>query len=353
MTSPREGIVAPPPPNPIDPPSVDYLPGTPKWKPSIGLIGAGGITERHLDAYRAMNLDVVAIANRSLEKAEARCKAYFPEAQAYADYARLLAREDIEVVDIALPPGPRVAAIEAAIGAGKHILSQKPFAEDLATARRLCDLAENAGITMAVNQNGRWAPHYRWALQAVHNGHLGRLSSADFNYQWDHSWTVDTPFNEIHHLLLHDFGIHWFDFVSAFAGNRVLKNVFASAECTDYQSAKPPFLAHAVIDFEGFQARVSFNANVTHAPRDSFTICGEHGVIRSQGASMKKHEQTILTTALGESHIPLEGDWTSNGFRGTMAELLMAIAEEREPENSARRNLRSLELCFRAVECAS
>ena len=44
--------------------------------------------------------------------------------------------------------------------------------------------------------------------------------------------------------------------------------------------------------------------------------------------------------------------WLLNGFHGTMGELLSAIAENREPSNSARNNLASLSLCFAAVASA-
>ena len=78
----------------------------------------------------------------------------------YADVEQLLS-SGIEVVDVATRPAERVAIIEQAVAAGCHVLSQKPFATDLATARRLVALAEDQGVKLAVNQNGRWAPHWR------------------------------------------------------------------------------------------------------------------------------------------------------------------------------------------------
>ena len=50
--------------------------------------------------------------------------------------------------------------------------------------------------------------------------------------------------------------------------------------------------------------------------------------------------------------VALDGVWFDDGFAGAMGELLCAIEEDREPENSARRNLPSLELCFAAVASA-
>ena len=46
------------------------------------------------------------------------------------------------------------------------------------------------------------------------------------------------------------------------------------------------------------------------------------------------------------------GTWFPDGFHGTMGELLRAVEEKREPENSARNNLESLALCFAAIASA-
>ena len=51
--------------------------------------------------------------------------------------------------------------------------------------------------------------------------------------------------------------------------------------------------------------------------------------------------------------MPLEGCWFESGFQGTIGELLCAIEEDREPSHSARNNLKSLELCFAALESAN
>jgi len=80
-------------------------------------------------------------------------------------------------------------------------------------------------------------------------------------------------------------------------------------------------------------------------------VTGTKGTFRSTGP-VCANDQITLTTADGEAAIPLEGAWFNYGFAGAMGELLCAIEEDREPENSAKENLRSLELCFAAVASA-
>src|SRR4051812_40774965 len=89
----------------IAPPKVEYLPRKPKnFNPKIGLIGTGGISDFHLKNYKAFGLDVAAIANRTLLKAEEKREQYYPGATVFDDYRKLLEREDIEVVDITPHP---------------------------------------------------------------------------------------------------------------------------------------------------------------------------------------------------------------------------------------------------------
>jgi predicted dehydrogenase len=334
-------------------PALDYLPRLPlDCRQRIGLIGAGGISEYHLRAYRALGLEVVAICDLDRDRAAERGRAFYPDAAIETDYRRVLQRDDIAVVDITTHPLERLRIIPDAIQAGKHILSQKPLVTDLQDGHRLVDLAERRGIKFAVNQNGRWAPHFSYLRQAVAARCLGPLSTIDFCLQWDHTWTVETSFNEIPHLILFDFGIHWFDMATALLADARAERVFASVRRAAYQTAKPPFLAHAVIDYPHAQVRLNFNAHTSLGQEDRTVVVGRDGTLRAWGPGLND-QQVELWTSAGQARPELQGCWFENGFQGTMSELLIAIGENREPENSARENLRGLQLCFAAIASAN
>jgi predicted dehydrogenase len=333
-------------------PDLPYLPSMPlRYRPKIGLVGAGGVTEYHLRAYQNMGLEVAMICDLNLKRAEARRDQFFPRASVCSNLAEVLRREDIEVIDAALHPEPRVPLIEAAIRSGKHVLSQKPFALDLDVAERLTDLAHDKGVKVAVNQNGRWAPHFAYAREAVRAGLLGELGSVDFHLAFDHSWTIGTPFEDLHHLLLFDFGVHWFDMASCFLGGQELVSITASVRRSAYQKARPPFLAAVIIDAQHAQVRMALNAAVTYGQVDRTLLAGSRGTLQSIGPSLSQ-QQVVITTAAGEASPDLKGTWFDNGFQGTMGELLCAIEEKREPLNSARDNIRTLALCFAALQSA-
>lgn len=336
----------------LDAPRLPYQPSDPKrYRPKIGLIACGGITENHLKAYREAGYQVVALCDLIEARAVKRQMQFYPDAVVTTDYQEVLKRDDIDVVDIATHPRERVALIEDALKAGKHVLSQKPFVLDLDTGEKLIALAVTQGRKLAVNQNGRWAPHFSYIRHAVRAGLLGELMALHLGVHWDHRWTVGTPFEEIRDLVLYDFAIHWFDIVSHLLQGRQVNQVVGSRSRAIGQTARPPMLAQAMIEFEGGQASLVFDAHVPFGAEDHTYIAGTRGTITSRGPNLAE-QQVTLFTADGIAKPQLVGNWFPDGFHGTMGELLCAIEEDREPINSARENLDSLALCFAAIESA-
>ena len=336
----------------IPAPSLSYRPSTPKnCQLGIGLIGAGAITESHLQAYKNAGYQVLAIASRSRERAEARRDQFFPKAKIYTDYRHLLDDPAIRIADIATATAFRAPIITDALHAGKDVLSQKPLALSLQEATHLAQLANSLGRRLAVNQNGLWSPHQAYIRAAIHAQIIGEVSSVDFSVDWDHHWICGTPFESLPQLILADFAIHWFDFATHFFGDRPALQVFASTAHAPNQRARPPFLAQALVQFERGQASFTFNAATPFGPEDRTTVIGSAGTIRSVGPSLLSQKVTLYTAA-GSSSPSLEGCWFPDGFQGAMAELLSAIEEDREPIHSANHNLRTLALTFAAVESA-
>lgn len=338
----------------IAPPAIDYLPKKPaNYTPAIGLIGTGGISDFHLKNYKSFGLNVVAIADHSLAKAAQKRDQYYPEAAVYDDYKKLLEREDIEVVDITPHPKDRLPIIRDALNAKKHVLSQKPFVLDINDGKELVELAKANGVKLAVNQNGRWAPHFSYMRNAINAGLIGRPLSIDFSLQWDQTWITGNPaFESIPHMVLFDFAIHWFDIATSFMQNHQPLSVYASAVKYPEQMYGPPALASAIIKYEQAQVTMAFNAHTKLGEEDVTTIVGTNGTLRSRGPGLNDQPVMELYTEDGQVKIPLEGSWFENGFQGTMGELLCAIEENREPVNSAENNLKSLELCFAAMASA-
>ena len=330
-------------------PELPYRPRDPKrYRPGIGLIGAGGITFAHLEAYKKAGYRVLAISNPTLAKAAERRDAFFPDAEIATDHRAVLVHPGVEVVDIATHPGPRVALIEAAIDAGKHVLSQKPFVVDLDVGERLCDRAARKGVKLAVNQNGRWAPHFAYIREAVKAGLIGEVIGVHVAVHWDHTWAKGTSFEKIEDLIFYDFAIHWFDFLASLVGRRAT-SVYATRGFAAGQTIRPPMLAEALVAFDGGQASLVFDAHTRYGALDTTYVAGTKGSLSSTGPNLQEQSVTLSTEA-GAARPRLAGAWFNDGFHGTMAELLSAIEENREPSNNGRDNLLSLALAFAAID---
>jgi len=332
-------------------PALPYRPPMPKDRSKgIALFGAGGISGAHLEAYARYGLNVVAIGSRNLTHAKARRDAFFPQARIADDFQSLLADPAIEVLDIATHPDVRVALMRRALLAGKHVLSQKPFVEDVAVGRELIDLAKSRGLVLAVNQNGRWAPHLAWLREAAASGLIGEITGVHVAIRWNHGWIAGTPFEAIDDLILWDFGIHWFDFLVSVIGGRARCVQAATARAAG-QTVRPPLLAEALVAFEGGQASLVFNGIARYGARNATVVIGTRGVAASDGPDLG--DQTVtLHTAEGVARPVLDGAWFNDGFAGSMGELLAAIEDKREPLNSARANLATIRLCQAAVRSA-
>src|SRR5215470_10232639 len=112
-------------------PHLDYKPKLPKkLDRGIGIVGAGGIVNyAHLPAYKKAGFKVVGITDRDRERAERTAKEHaIPKVFGSVD--ELLTDEKVEIADIAVYPTEQATIVERGAGAGKHLLCQKPFAEE-------------------------------------------------------------------------------------------------------------------------------------------------------------------------------------------------------------------------------
>jgi len=113
-----------------------------------------------------------------------------------------------------------------------------------------------------------------------------------------------------------------------------------------------PMMASVLAGFERGSAVLDFDGHSKYAAEESFSIRGTRGTIRAHGGVCAAHHIEV-EAAGGAASLEVEGAWFPDGFAGTMGELLCAIEEEREPENGAEDNLKTLDLVFAAIAAAA
>ena len=114
------------------------------------------------------------------------------------DWRKVIARDDIDIVDISVPTYLHRDIAVAAAKAGKHIFCEKPFAITLEEAREMYETAEAAGIVHYVNHNYRRCPAVMLAKRLIDDGTIGRIFHWRGAYLQD--WIVDPNFPLTWHL---------------------------------------------------------------------------------------------------------------------------------------------------------
>lgn len=339
-------------------PIPDYRPHVPANPATVGLIGAGAIARSaHLPAYAAWGVPVAAVASRRVDSARALASD-FAIPTVYDTVAELLADQSIPVVDIATGPTGRLDLIERAVAAGKHVLAQKPLSSDAAELPRLREVlaeARQQGIRVAVNQNARWAPAWRLATLLLRDGAIGDLVGVSHLHDKALPPLAGTPFDDVPHMLLADYLVHWIDITRCWLEGATVTSVIAQDSRVPGQpdAAKNPWHADLLLATStGASAslRIIGNATVTSGGCP-FWIHGTTGTLR--GSVLLGSDFLELDRGHGVQRFPLEGAWFTDGFAGTMGELLTAVVEDRQPENSAENVLATVEIGLAAVASAA
>ncbi len=144
----------------------------------IGLIGVGGIAERHRPAYEDHPDEVTLAGVCDVDEAAAREFAAGFDVDHWTDYETFLREADVDAVDVAMPHDLHYPVVKAALEAGKHVLIEKPFATSLSDCVELVELAEERGLTLMVGQMQRFYPPYRALKERVEDGDLGAIRHA-------------------------------------------------------------------------------------------------------------------------------------------------------------------------------
>ena len=335
----------------------EYRPRVPAAPAVVGLIGAGAIARgAHLPAYRDWGIPVAAVASRSIDDARTLARDFDIPAAVSVD--ALLADPGIAVVDLATGPAGRLDLIEAAVDAGKHVLAQKPLSADPAELPRLravLDRARERGVRIAVNQNGRWAPAWRLATLLIRDGAIGDVVGVTHLHDKPLPPLAGTPFDAVPHMLLADYLVHWIDITRCWLEGSRVTSVSARDSRVPGQPTQARNPWHAAIEI-GVDTGASASLRIVGDARTRtggcpFWIHGTEGTLRGSvllGSDFLALERYEVTTRFA-----LEGQWFPDGFAGTMGELLAAVADDREPENSADHVLATVRLGLAAAASAA
>lgn len=335
--------------------TLDTAPRFPDDRGGVAILGAGTIARSaHLPAYEQYGVGVVGVWSRNPARTADL------GAPVYASADELLADPAVRFVDLATGPDGRLEWIERAVEAGKHVLAQKPLTlsrDDLARLPGVLARAEAAGVRVAVNHNGRWAPAWRATSLLIRQGAVGEVTGVTHLHDKPLPPLAGTPFDDVPHMLLTDYLLHWVDITRGWLADGGAGPV-ASVQAVDSRvpgqpvEARNPWSATlALATASGATATLRITgSNVSSEPGCPFWVHGTTGTVR--GSVLLDSDRVEVDDGTTRTGVPLSGAWFVDGFAAAMGELMCAVAEDREPENSAADAARSVELVLAARDSA-
>jgi len=136
------------------------------------VVGTGFGCYTHVRALRHAGFEVCALVGRDPLKTAARA-AMFDVPVACASLTEALALSGVDAVTVATPPHTHAELALEAIGAGRHVLCEKPFARDTAEGRAVLGAAQRAGIVHLLGTEFRFDAGQALLAQAIRDGRIG------------------------------------------------------------------------------------------------------------------------------------------------------------------------------------
>lgn len=269
-------------------------------KLKIGIIGCGKAAERHLKIYKTLSeeVEVVAVSDINLERAKIFANEL--SSKPYKDYKEMLKKEDLEVIDLALPSGMHAPVGKDIIkNFKKHLLVEKPLALTLSSAKELVELAEKYNVKLVTIFQNRANLPVRKVKHLLEEGYFGKLVLLSVKFYWSRTqeyydsaswrgtWSQDGG-------ALAQQGCHFADIITYLGGE--IESVFAKMG-TYLVNIETEDLLVGVIKFKN-GALGTIEATTCARPKDikaEIVILGEKGSAIIGGFAMNRLDYIALS----------------------------------------------------------
>lgn len=252
----------------------------------VGVVGSGFMGRTYAEVLakhtRGAQLVAVSVGRRAAQLATDYGIAYEPDLEA------LVARPDIDAVVLATPEAIRLDQVRIAAASGKHILSEKPLAPDVAQADQMIAMCREAGVTLMVSQTARYRGTLALAKQVIDEGRIGKvrqIRTYAMGTQQDYTdfvgikpWITDPAGGSF----IYDQAVHNFDYMRWLTGSEATQ-VFAFVE-TQSDAPWPGMTMMAQIRYASgalAQMNLCFELPGAEFPEHTtrFMVIGEKGLL--------------------------------------------------------------------------
>jgi predicted dehydrogenase len=231
-----------------------------------------------------------------------------PGCRAYADLDELCADPDVAAVWIAGPNDRHVEHAAACVGAGKHVLLEKPMATTLAGAERLLALSQGTELVLTIGFQHRFRPGHLWLHDALGRGLVGEVGLVRIHRFWPFPYFPGMPsdpaaswrssLQQSGGWALNDIGSHLIDLAQWLVG-RPARLAFARTMNLKFRDAGAEDTAVLVLEAGSDATLTIETSNAMSSFPGTVEIHGSAGWVRAEGTF--DGGGTILTQA-GDRH---------------------------------------------------
>ncbi|PZP50477.1 MAG: oxidoreductase [Pseudopedobacter saltans] len=324
-------------------------------KIGLGVIGCKGQGWNNLKALlKVPEVECVALCDideNILNERKSELNKLNIKPKTYSDYRRLISDKDVKIVVVATPDHWHCLIMIEAIAAGKDVFCEKPVANSIYEAQLMAKAAQHYGQIVQVAQWQRSQQHFKDAINYVHSGKLGKISSTKawmyrgntkplpivpdskvpvgVDYEMWLGPATKHPFNvnRFHYEfrwfwdyaggLMTDWGVHLIDMILLGMNADIPKSVIATGGKYVFpnDARQTPDIQMAVYDFGNFE------------------MSWEHNMATGQGLYGMQHGIAFI----GENGTLLlnRGGWSVNGEKDKLESLSWAKSIDNGLDNHA------------------
>ena len=273
---------------------------------------------------------------------------YVEATPGYGVLEEALQAVECDAVLVASPPGTHHVVAKAALGAGRHVLCEKPLATTLQDAFDLVETADRAERILMVSQNYRYNAPFRAVQRLAMKKELGELASIRISCRRD-TRTLFAPDDfrySMRHPYVLDMSIHHFDLIRA-ATSREVQSVYARS----WPVPDSPFVHHpavaAILNLDDGVPVIYEGDWATHESETSWNgeweMVGEAGRILWSGSNEDRGTGEVVLERWGEeARLVEQRDLEFVEREATLQALRAAIEGGEPPETVAADNVKSL-----------
>ncbi len=291
-----------------------------KKKIRIAIVGTGYFSQFHFDAWKRLEVSVVAICSLSENEAIHFSKK-FNNCPIYSNFEKMIDEIDVEFVDIIVPPKNHLKFIKIAAKKNINIICQKPFTNSYSEALDAVNFANKNNVLLIVHENFRFQPWYQKIKTILDTNLLGELYQVSFRLrpgdgQGKDAYLNRQPyFQKMERFLIHETAIHFIDVFRFLFGeiDAVFANLFKLNKYINGEDA-----GYILFNFKnGIRGIFDGNRLSDHIAKDRRLTIGEMLIEGSNGSLRLNGDGEIFKRKFAcNKELKINYKWDNKGFAG-------------------------------------